>query len=335
MTTPKRTVHLPVASLDSVGEFVDLAVRAEELGYERAWIPETWGRNAVPILTRIAEETEDIGIGTSIANVYSRSPALLGQTAVTLQEVSEGRMRLGIGPSGPIVIEGWHGEDFGNPLRRTRESIDVIRQVMSGEEVDYEGEYFNLSGFRLRCEAPEDPPKVDATGMGPKAVELCGRFADGWHATVFMPDGLRERMDDFRRGADLGDRDVEDLTVTLSTGACALDDGERARRLARQHLVFYVGAMGTYYRDSLARQGHEDEANEIAAKYASGDREGAMDALSDDLLDRMGAAGTPERAREELAKFEEIDGLDSIAVGFPRGAEFEEITETLAALAPE
>jgi len=335
MSRPKRTVHLPVASLDSVEEFVDIAVRAERLGYERAWIPETWGRNVAPILTRVATETTEIGIGTSIVNVYSRSPALLGQTAATLQEISDGRMRLGIGPSGPAVIEGWHGIDFGNPLRRTREAVDVIRMVTAGEEVDYDGEYFNLSGFRLRCDPPADPPDVDVAAMGPKAVELCGRFADGWHATVFTPEGLEDRMEDFRRGADLGDRDVDELTVTLSTGGCALEDGERARRLAREHQAFYIGAMGTYYRDSLARQGYEETANEIAAKYASGDKEGAMAAISDDLLDELGASGTPERARKELEKFEAIDGLDSLALGFSRGAEFDEIMQTLEAFAPE
>jgi coenzyme F420-dependent oxidoreductase len=335
MSRPKRTVHLPVASLDSVQEFVDIAVRAERLGYERAWIPETWGRNVAPILTRVATETTEIGIGTSIVNVYSRSPALLGQTAATLQEISDGRMRLGIGPSGPAVIEGWHGIDFGNPLRRTREAVDVIRMVTAGEEVDYDGEYFNLSGFRLRCDPPADPPDIDVAAMGPKAVELCGRFADGWHATVFTPEGLEDRMEDFRRGADLGDRDVDDLTVTLSTGGCALEDGERARRLAREHQAFYIGAMGTYYRDSLARQGYEETANEIAAKYASGDKEGAMAAISDDLLDELGASGTPERARKELEKFEAIDGLDSLALGFSRGAEFDEIMQTLEAFAPE
>jgi len=335
MSRPKRTVHLPVASLDSVQEFVDIAVRAEQLGYERAWIPETWGRNVAPILTRVATETTEIGIGTSIVNVYSRSPALLGQTAATLQEISDGRMRLGIGPSGPAVIEGWHGIDFGNPLRRTREAVDVIRMVTAGEEVDYDGEYFNLSGFRLRCDPPADPPDIDVAAMGPKAVELCGRFADGWHATVFTPEGLEDRMEDFRRGADLGDRDVDDLTVTLSTGGCALEDGERARRLAREHQAFYIGAMGTYYRDSLARQGYEETANEIAAKYASGDKEGAMAAMSDDLLDELGASGTPERARKELEKFEAIDGLDSLALGFSRGAEFDEIMQTLEAFAPE
>ncbi len=334
MSDPVRTVHLPVASLESTEEFVEIARRAEELGYERAWIPESWGRNAVSILTRIATETEEIGIGTSIANVYSRSPALLGQSAVTLQEISDGRMRLGIGPSGPIVIEGWHGADFGNPLRRTREAIEVIRQVMSGDSVDYDGDVFSLSGFRLRCDPPEHPPAVDAAAMGPKSVELAGRFADGWHATVFTPDGLRDRMEDFHRGADLGDRDPDDLRVNLSLTACALEDGERARQLAREHGAFYVGAMGTYYRDSLARQGYEDEAYEIAEAYASGDRERAYGAIDDEMLDAMSAAGTPERAREELAKFEAVEGLDRVSVGFPRGAEPGEIYETLETLAP-
>jgi alkanesulfonate monooxygenase SsuD/methylene tetrahydromethanopterin reductase-like flavin-dependent oxidoreductase (luciferase family) len=170
--------------------------------------------------------------------------------------------------------------------------------------------------------------------MGPKAVELCGRFADGWHATVFTAEGLEERMADFRRGAELGDRDVDDLVATLSLNCCALEDGDRARRLAREHAAFYVGAMGTYYRESLARQGYEDEANEVAAAYASGDRERAYDAIDDGMLDAMAVAGTPDRARAEMEKFDRIDGLDSVAVGFPRGASMDEIRSTLEALAP-
>jgi coenzyme F420-dependent oxidoreductase len=331
----RKTVHLPVAEQEGLDDFTTIAKRAEDLGYERAWIPETWGRDAVTILSAIANETEEIGIGTSIVNVYARSPALLAQTAVSLQELSDGRMRLGIGPSGPIVIEGWHGVDFDRPLRRTREAIDVIRMVMSGEELDYDGDVFNLSGFRLRSDPPEELPPVDAAGMGPKAVELCGRFADGWHATVFTAEGLEERMEDFHRGAELGDRDPDDLTATLSLNCCVLEDGERARDLARKHAAFYIGAMGTYYRDSLARQGYEEEANEVAAAYASGDRERAYEAIDDEMLDSMAVAGTPERAREEIQKFEAIDGLDSIAVGFPRGATMDDVESTLDALAPE
>ncbi|WP_267640109.1 TIGR04024 family LLM class F420-dependent oxidoreductase [Haloarchaeobius amylolyticus] len=330
----ERHVHLPVAAQESVQDFVDQAVKAEELGYDFVWLPETWGRDAVTIMTSIAHATEEIGIGSSIMNVYSRSPALLAQTAATLQEVSDGRFRLGIGPSGPAVIGGWHGEDFGNPLRRTREYVDIIKMVLAGEELDYNGEYFNVSGFRLRCDPPEPAPDVDVAGMGPKAVELAGRFADGWHAILFTPETMRDRLEDFERGGEMGDRDRSEQQCTLSLTCCALEDGEEARELTRQHSAFYVGAMGTYYRDSLARQGYEDEAHAIAANWMNGDREEALEIFTDEMLDDFTAAGTPERARDELQKFADIEGVDAVSVGFPRAATQEQIHATLEALAP-
>jgi coenzyme F420-dependent oxidoreductase len=318
-----------------VGEFVDMAVRAEELGYEFVWLPETWGRDAVTILTSIAHATEDVGIGTSIVNAYSRSPALLAQTAATLDEVSDGRFRLGVGPSGPAVVENWHGVDFGNPLRRTREYVEIVEKVLAGEELSYDGEYFELSGFRLRCDPPEPAPAVDVAGMGPKAVELAGRFGDGWHALLFTPDAMAERLADFERGAELGGNDRGDQAVTLSLTCCALEDGDRARELARRHAAFYVGGMGTYYRDSLARQGYEAEAREVAERWASGDREDALAAFTDEMLDDVTAAGTPARAREELVNLVAVDGLDNDAVGLPRGATPAEVDATLEAFAPE
>lgn len=335
MSEAEYHVHLPVAAQESVQDFVDMAVRAEELGYEAVWLPETWGRDAVTIMTSIAHATDEVLVGSSIMNVYSRSPALLAQTAATLHEVSDGRFRLGIGPSGPAVVEGWHGIDFGNPLRRTREYVDIVKKVLRGEELDYEGEYFDLSGFRLRCDAPDPAPRVDVAAMGPKAVELAGRFGDGWHAILFTPDAMAERIEDFERGTELGDNDRREQDVTLSLTCCALSDGERARHLTAQHAAFYVGAMGTYYRDSLARQGYEDEAHDVAAKWTNGDREAAIDVFSDDMLDDFTAAGTPDRAREELAKFAAVDGVDNVSIGFPRAASPEEIDATLEAFAPE
>jgi len=331
----RRTVHLPVAAQAGIGDYVDQARLAEDCGYERAWLPETWGRDAATVLSAMAQGTESIGLGTSIVNTYSRSPALLAQTAATLQELSDGRFRLGIGPSGPAVIENWHGAAFGNPLRRTREYLEIVKLALAGEEVAYDGELFDLSGFRLRCDPPDPAPAVDAAGMGPKAVELCGRFADGWHALLFTPDAIRDRLEDFRRGAELGGRDPEDLRVTLSLTCCVDPDGERARELAKRHLAFYVGAMGTFYRDSLARQGFEAEAQEIARRYGDGDREGALAAIDESMVDSLLVAGTPERARAELEKFAAVDGVDSVAVSFPRAADGETVARTIEALAPQ
>ena len=151
-------VHLPVAAQPSLDDLVGVGVRAADLGADRVWLPETWGRDAVTTLAVLAERTGDVGLGSSLLNTYSRSPALLGQTAATLQEASGGRFRLGLGPSGPAVIEGWHGTDFDRPLRRTRESVEIVRQVLTGETVSYQGDYFSLDGFRLRCDPPERPP---------------------------------------------------------------------------------------------------------------------------------------------------------------------------------
>ncbi len=329
-----RDLSLPVAARPDLDGRCELARRAEAAGYDRVWLPETWGRDAVTVLAAVAERTDAIGLGTSVLPVYSRSPALLGQTAATLQELSGGRFRLGLGASGPAVVEGWHGVPFERPLRRTRETLEIVRAVVRGEDVTYRGELFDLAGFHLRCPALAPPPKVDAAGMGPKAAELAGRFADGWHAIMFTRDGLRDRLEDYRRGVELGGRDRAAQRVTLSVPCCALDDGERARRLARRSLAFYLGAMGTYYRDSLARQGHVELAREVAARWSSGDREAAAAAIPDALLDDLAAAGTPERARERLERFAAVDGVDAVSVSFPRGAGPDDMKATLAALAP-
>jgi len=330
----ERDVFLPVGSQPTMDALVEQAVLAEDLGYDRVWLPESWGRDAVTVLANIARDTDEIGIGTSIINTYSRSPALLGQTAATLQEAADGRLRLGLGPSGPLVIENWHGLDFRNPLRQTRETIEVVKRVLSGEVVDYDGEYFDLEGFRLRCDPPDPAPPVDAAALGPKAVELAGRFADGWHAVNYTREGFRERLADLERGADLGDRSVDDVRTTYSVGCCALADGERARDLVVQHTAFYIGGMGTYYRDNLARQGYEDVAHGVYDAWQDGNRDEAKALVRDELRDQMGAAGTPEEAREQLQQFLGVEGVDAVNVSFPRGADPEEIRTTMETMAP-
>lgn len=312
---------------------VSVGEHAEELGYDRVWVPENWGRDQVSLLATLGERTERIGLGTGITPVYSRTPSLVGQTAATLQELTDGRFRVGLGPSGPAVIENWHGVDFERPLRRTREYVEIVRQVVNGEEVNYDGDFFSASGFRYRADPPETPPGIDASGLGPKAVELAGRFADGWHAFLFSPSGLRGRLEDFRRGADLGNRDPAEARVAATVPVCALEDGERARELASQHVAFYVGAMGTFYRDSVARQGHEETAEAIFEAWQDGEQGQAIATARDELLDEYAAAGTPEEVRNQLDAFA-VDGVDALTVYVPTRADNDEMEETLAAVGP-
>ncbi|WP_318568451.1 TIGR04024 family LLM class F420-dependent oxidoreductase [Salinigranum marinum] len=327
-------VHLPVAAQPSLDDLVGVGVHAEALGYERAWLPETWGRDAVTTLALLAERTAEIGIGSSLLNVYSRSPALLGETAATLQEASGGRFRLGLGPSGPAVIEGWHGVDFDRPLRRTRESVEIVRQVLAGDVVRYDGDCFELDGFRLRCAPPETPPPIDVGGMGPKAVELAGRFADGWHALMCSPDGLQSRAEDLERGASLGDRSADDVRVTLVL-PCAVsegDGGDRAHELVTEHVAFYVGGMGTFYRDALVRQGY-DAAHDAHVAWGAGDREHAVEIVRG-FVDDLAVWGTPEAARAALDRFCAVGVVDEVAVALPRGATDDDVAATVDALAP-
>jgi alkanesulfonate monooxygenase SsuD/methylene tetrahydromethanopterin reductase-like flavin-dependent oxidoreductase (luciferase family) len=170
--------------------------------------------------------------------------------------------------------------------------------------------------------------------MGPKSVELAGRFADGWHALMLTADGIRERLADFETGAELGDRDRSAQRVTLSLPCCVLEDRERARHLTRQHVAFYVGGMGTFYRDALARQGYEETAYEISQQWASGEKDAAIDAIDDALLDEIAVAGTPEECLDRLDRFEGIEGVDAINVSFPRAADREAIDATMDVLAP-
>jgi alkanesulfonate monooxygenase SsuD/methylene tetrahydromethanopterin reductase-like flavin-dependent oxidoreductase (luciferase family) len=171
--------------------------------------------------------------------------------------------------------------------------------------------------------------------MGPKSVELAGRFADGWHALMLTKDGLRDRLDDFDHGADLGDRDRSDQEVTVSLTCCVDEDRERARQLVKQHICFYIGGMGTFYRDALARQGYEDLAHDIADNWDDGDREEIVAEFPEDLLDELAVAGTPEECRDRIDEFEAIDGVTSASVSFPRAAEQADIQRTIETLAPE
>ena len=220
-----------LGSHDSPQSVADRAQFAEELGFSRVTMGETTGWNIVPVLTLIADQTEEIGITNDVISPFGRSPAMLAQTALTLQEVSDGRYRIGLGPSSPAITERWHGMEFDRPLRRTRETIEIIRSVYENGTPAYEGEIFDIAGLKYERDLPDNPPPIDLATLGPKATEMAGRFGDGWAPQMFTADGLEDRLEDLERGAELGDKDSSDIRVSPIVRAIASEDREHARRL--------------------------------------------------------------------------------------------------------
>jgi coenzyme F420-dependent oxidoreductase len=331
---PGRDVVLPISQYDDLSGLVSLAKYAEELGYGFLTAGETKGRNTPMVLGILARETERIGITSDVISPYSRSPSLIGQTAVTLQEVSGGRARLRIGASSPALVENWHGLSFDRPLRHVREAVEIARQAQSGEPLEYDGEIYTPEGLALGCEPPDEPVPVDVAALGPKATELAGRFADGWVPQLIPYDGLIERIEDLRRGADLGDRSVDDIRVAYTVRSCALEDGETARQYARSQVAFMIALYGPFYRRAIADAGWESVTEAVREAWSNGDKAAAVKAVPDALLDDVVAAGTPEQAREVIERFEAIDEIDSVQVALFEGMDESERRQTLEALSP-
>lgn len=318
---------------DSPAAVAEHAARAESLGFSRFSVGETTGWNIVPVLTLVADRTETIGLSDDVISPFGRSPAMIAQTALTLHDASDGRFRLGLGPSSPAITERWHGAAFERPLRRLRETIDVIRTIYETGSSAYEGELFEMDGLSYEADVPEDPPPIDLATLGPKAAELTGRFADGWVPQLFTRDGLEGRLEDLARGADLGDRTVDDLRVAPVVRCYASEDRERARETMRSHVAFMAGAYGPFYGDSIAEQGYADTVDALREAWADRDTEAMAAAVSDEMLDDLAAAGTPEEVREWVADHAAIDGVDAVRVGFAGRTSRAEQNATMDALA--
>ena len=325
-------VLLSLPDHDSPSSVADRARQAEELGYSRVSMGETTGWNVVPILTLIAERTERIGLSDDVVSPYGRSPALMAQTALTLHDVSGGRFRLGLGPSSPAITERWHGLDFDRPLRRLRETIDVVHAVYENGTPAYEGDVFELAGLDYERDVPENPPPIDLATLGPKSTELAGRFGDGWVPQLFTEDGLAERLGDLARGAELAGRDPAELRVSPVVRCFASEDRERARETMRSMVAFLVGAYGPFYGNSVAEQGYADVVSEIREAGGDRDTDAMAAALPDDVLDALAAAGTPGEVREWVEGYAALDGVDAVRVGFASGMSEEDKAGTMEAL---
>ncbi|ELY37774.1 TIGR04024 family LLM class F420-dependent oxidoreductase [Natronorubrum tibetense] len=317
---------------DAHGTMVDRARRAEELGYSRVSMGEATGWNVVPALSLIANRTDNIGVSNDVFSPYGRSPAMIAQTGLTLHDLSDGRYRLGLGPSSPALTEDWHGAAFDRPLRRLRETIEVVRSICDGGPADYSGEIFDLDGLSYDRKPPERPLPIDLATLGPKATELTGRFADGWVPQLFSPAGLEERLNDLKRGLALGNRAASDVQVSPILRCFAADDRERARDATRSMLAFLIGAYGPYYGDSVAQQGYSDVVDEIRVAWEANDQEAMAAALPDDVLDKFAAAGTQDEVQTRVRRYAEINAVDAVRVGFVFGMTDAEKETTMTAL---
>ena len=318
-------------------ETLDLVRRAEELGYESVWAGESWGFDSFTTLAWLAGQTTRIGIGTHIATMFSRTPAMTAQSAASLDTISGGRLTLGLGTSGPIVVENWHGQRWEQPLQRTREFIEIVRLALSGERVDYDGKVFRLRGFRLRDEPPRPEVPVMLASIGPRNVELTGEMAQGWLPIFLRFDALPEMQALMEAGAARSGRDASAIEIAPAVLAAASERApETARDLARAHIAFYAGGMGTFYNRMLQRFGWTEEAERIDREWARPNREGrpaAAAAVTDEMLDSTSAVGSPAQARERL-EAAYAAGVTLPVLMFPYGADVGVMRDTLEALAP-
>src|SRR5437588_574685 len=288
---------------------VTYAVEAERLGVDSAWTAETWGYDGATPLAYLAAKTTRIRLGTGILQVGTRTPALTAMTALSLASLSGDRFLLGLGVSGPQVIEGWHGVRFARPLQRLRETVEIVRKVTRGEHLVYHGQVYDVplpdgEGKALISNVPPRPglPLYLAT-LGPKSLELTGELADGWLGTSFIPEHASMFFDPIATGAAQAGRSLADLDLQVAAGVVAFsDDVERLIAPRKPGLAFTLGAMGSrqhnFYNDVYQRAGYADVALEVQDLWLKREREAAAARVPDELVLKNNLIGTEAKVRE-------------------------------------
>ncbi len=314
-------------------EIIGFAQLAEGLGYDSIWVPEMWGRDAFSILSVIALNTKRIKLGTGIVSVFSRTPAIIAQTIATLDEFSEGRIMLGLGTSGPLVIENWHGVRFDRPLQRTREYVEIIRMIISGQRVNYEGEIFKLKNFSLQFKPIREVIPIYIASIGPKNVTLTGEIADGWVPFLVPLKHYQQAEDYLRAGADKAGRKIDDIKVCPYIPALVSDDEDTSRRLIKEYIAYYVASMGTYYSGLISRYGFEEEADSIVNSWKKGSKEDAIKGVSESLLNSVAVAGSANAGRGRIEECRKA-GADVPIIIFPPKATRDSVRQTINNLAP-
>jgi F420-dependent oxidoreductase-like protein len=300
----------------TAAEQLALAREAERLGYDSVWVAEAYGSDAATVLAWLAAQTGAVKLGSAVFQMPARSPAMTAMTAATLDRLSGGRFRLGLGLSGPQVAEGWHGQRFARPLARTRDYLSVVRMALERRRVAYQGETLALPlpggpGKALKLTIAPAQPRLPIylAAMGPRNLALAGELADGWLGFLFAPEHAGRFRDQLAAGAARAGRDLDGFDVAPHVQVHVADDLAAARDAMRPFLALYIGGMGSrernFYTDQAGRYGFERAARTVQEHYLAGDRAAAMAALPDELIDLVTLCGPAGRVRERLAAHRE------------------------------
>lgn len=310
-------------------ESVELAVLADALGYDSVWAAEAYGSDAVSVLAWIGARTERIALGSAVLQIPARTPAMTAMTAATLDTLSGGRLRLGLGVSGPQVSEGLHGVAFARPLARTREYVDIVRMALDRKPVTYHGRHHELPlpggpGKALRLTAHPAQPRVPIylAAVGPKNLELAGEVADGWLGIFTDPDHLDAVATPLRVGAERAGRTLDGFDLVANVQVSVDDDLERAAALLRPTWALYIGGMGSreqnFYNDLACRMGYEHAARQVQELYLAGRPRDAAAAVPLELIDATALIGPVERVLDRARRYAEA-GITTLAIS-PAGA---------------
>ncbi len=303
---------------------LEVVQEAERLGYDSVWAAEAYGSDAATVLAWLAAGTSRIRLGSAIFQIPGRSAGMTAMTAATIDELSGGRMILGIGTSGPQVSEGWHGVRFGRQLLRTREYVAVVRMALARERVEFHGETIDLplpdgpgKALKLTIAPRQERVPIYLAAIGPKNTALAGEIADGWIPTFFSPEHVSDFRALLQEGADRAGSSLEDFDIAPTVNAYVSDDRALARNLMRPVLALYIGGMGSreqnFYNNLVQRYGFEAAAAEIQDLYLSGRKEEAGQAIPDELIDLVSLCGPSDVVRERLAAFRDA-GVGTLMV---------------------
>lgn len=321
-------------------ETLDFVVEAEKLGLDICWVAEAWGSDAPSTLGFLAGRTQSMLLGSGIMQVGVRSAVAVAQAAATLNEMSDGRFLLGLGPSGPQVIEGLHGVPFARPMTRTRETIEVVRQALRGEKVSFSGRTIAIplpdgEGRPMRLSsAPQPDLPIFLATMSPRMLELTGELADGWLGTSFVPEGSDAYFTHLDTGLAKAGRTRKDLDVCQGAEVAFAADEEALTAMVatrKKELAFSLGGMGSattnYYNDAYSRQGWADVAAAVRERWQGGDRDGAAGLVTDEMVLGTTLIGTEDMVRTRLGVWRDA-GVDIVRL-YPAGETLDDRLTTL------